>query len=505
MLLRVLGTKLTWMIGTPLAVALLVGVHVFVVSRDSDWESPGGDTATQIESFVEHELDESGIPGASVAVVEDGQVTLVSGFGTDGRDDAITPDTPFWIGSNTKSFTALAIMQLVERGDVEIDAPVQRYVPEFTVADEDAAGRITVRHLLNQTSGFSRADGIEPLLAERVESLEQAVARMAEVELNRAPGSTFEYSNLNFVLLGLVVERVSGRTWGEYVDGEIFGPLGMTNSFTAKEAAEAVGLTAVHRFWFGEPVAQEVKYLPGLAPTGWIYSSASDMARYLAMYLGDGELDGVRVLSAEGIATMLEPATNEVTRQLQSQSFTYAYGEGWFVGEFGAAEDARWHLGNHPSFTAWMVLSPGSKQGVIVLLNAGSQLEVAGANSVMSRIPLGVVNLMRGEEPPTGMGLQSFYRLFVLDAAVLVLALGGLLVVTVRNRAVGASRFAVGVAVGGLVVVMALAVVFALSLWRPLFGSMPDVAVVIGTVLVMLVVIAGVRVVRVGMGARGVG
>jgi CubicO group peptidase (beta-lactamase class C family) len=239
-------------------------------------------------------------------------------------------------------------MQLAEAGKIELDAPVQRYIPEFRVADAEASAQITIRHLLNQTSGLSRTDGIKPLLGDADKTLEEIVQDLRDVELNRPVGETYEYSNLNFVVLGLVVERVSGESWTDYIERHIFAPLGMSSSFTSLDDAEAGGLTATHRFAFGFPMESDVEYRPGLAPTGWLYSTAADMARYLSMYLQGGVYNGARLLSEQGIETMLRGNTNEKTQQLQSHEFTFRYGEGWFVGSFGAAEDARWHLGNLP-------------------------------------------------------------------------------------------------------------------------------------------------------------
>jgi CubicO group peptidase (beta-lactamase class C family) len=394
---------------------------------------PGGDTFDRIDRYVRAEMTGSRIPGAAVAVVEGDRIVYARGFGDDGRGTAITPQTPFWIGSNTKSFTALATMQLVEAGRVDLDAPVRRYLPDFRTADADASARITVRHLLNQTSGFSRADGIAPVLEERRQSLEAAVADLRPVRLNRPVGDSFEYSNVNFVVLGLLVQSVSGQPWAASIREHVFAPLGMSHSFTTPDEARAHGLTVVHRYWFGLPVETEVAYLPGVAPTGWLYSSAEDMARYLSVYLRGGTLGGARVLSADGIRQMLAPATAPATRPLMGHAFTFRYGAGWFVGPFGVAADARWHLGNLPPFTAWMVLLPETDQAVVVLINAGSQLEVAGANAVLSRIPIGVVDLLRDVPPPTGPGLTRIYVVF--DATVLlVVAEQGWSLARVRRR-----------------------------------------------------------------------
>jgi CubicO group peptidase (beta-lactamase class C family) len=252
--------------------------------------------------------------------------------------------------------------------------------------------------------------------------LEETVHGLRDIELNRPVGETYEYSNLNFVVLGFVVEQVSGEPWTGYIERHIFAPLGMSNSFTSLEEAKARGLTATHRFVFGFPMESDVRYRASLAPTGWLYSTAADMARYLSMYLQGGVYKGARLLSEQGIETMLRGNTNEKTQQLQSHEFTFRYGEGWFVGKFGAAEDARWHLGNLPQFTAWMVLLPETNQGVVVLINAGSQFELLNVNEAFSRIPVGIVNVLRGERPPVGMGMTRFYILYdaVVAAAVAV-------------------------------------------------------------------------------------
>src|SRR5690606_27175958 len=231
---------------------------------------------------------------------------------------------------------------------------------------------------------------------------------LRNVSLNRPVGESFEYSNLNYVVLGLIVQEVSGESWADYATANILEPLGMTRTFTSLDEAKAAGLTRTHRTWFGMPFESQPKYLRGLAPTGWLYSTANDMARYAQMYLNGGELDGARVLSEDGITEMLTGATNTVERPLQGTTITYAYGAGWFAGAFGAANEAAWHLGNLPEFTAWVVLLPETDEAVVVLINAGSQAEFFGANSVMSRLPIGVVNLVRGEDAPGGTTLAQF-------------------------------------------------------------------------------------------------
>jgi CubicO group peptidase (beta-lactamase class C family) len=376
-----------------------------------------GDRFERIDEYVTDQMNDSRIPGATLAIVDHGQVVHARGFGNDGRGNQVTADTPFWLGSNTKSITALAVMQLSEAGLVELDAPAQNYLPQFRVADEAASAQITVRHLLNQTSGISRHDGLQAVLdADERDSIGDVVADMADLKLNRPVGERFEYANLNYVVLGAVIEAVTGDSWQNYVQVNIFDPLEMTNAYIDQRTAENNGLTATHRYLFGFPIETDADHYTSLAPTGYVYASSNDMARYLTMYLNGGTLDGRRLLSETGIAGMLTPATNERTFPLHSNKFTARYGAGWFIGPFGAADDARWHQGSLPHFAAWMVQLPDTEQAIIVMLNAGNQFEIGGANAAWGRIPQGVVNILRDTEPPTGTGTARFF--IVLDALV---------------------------------------------------------------------------------------
>lgn len=377
----------------------------------------------RIDAFVESERQASGIPGIALAIVPAGGAPHVRGFGQDGRGKAISADTPFPIGSLTKSFTALLVRQAIDAGQLDADAPVQRYLPWFRVADADASSRITLRHLLNQTSGFSRADGIAPLLQGSTAGIEELARGLSTVSLNRPVGERFEYSNLNYVLLGSVLQTVTGRSWQELIQVRVLQPLQMTHSHTDHHAARQAGMTTLHRMWFGLPVAQQTSLLPGFAPTGSLVASADDMARYLQMLLAGGMAPAGRVLSAEGVAQLLAPASPPGRSKLMSAEFEFRYGEGWFVGQFGAASDARWHLGNLASFAAWMVLLPDTQQAVVVLINANSELPLNEVNAVMSRLPIGVVNLLRGQPVPQGPSLRSAYLPINAASAFVVIAL----------------------------------------------------------------------------------
>jgi CubicO group peptidase (beta-lactamase class C family) len=493
-----------------LTAIVATGVTLFGLDLLSDGDDAAGPShLDRIDAYIRDEMDDSRIPGVALGLVGGSDFgserVEFRGFGNDGRGNPITADTPFWIGSNTKSITALAIMQLVEAGAIQLDAPAQRYVPEFSLANPEEASRITVRHLLNQTSGLARHDSLLAVAAGEAQTIEEAVADMRDLELNRPVGETFEYANLNSVVLGLIIERVTGDTWQEYVQARIFEPLRMTNTYTDLDDAKANGLTKTHRYVFGFAIESEARFQPGLVPTGWVFSTATDMARYLTMYLQGGVLDGNRVLSEAGIAEMLAPATNQKTFPLQSQEFTASYGAGWFVGQFGAAGDARWHQGSLPQFTAWMILLPETRQAVVLLINAGNQFEIARANAAWSRMPQGVVNVLRGETPPAGSGVKRFFIAFnTLLATALAIQVWSLVRVARRPGLPLARRWATAWSMAPLLWEIGLATLLLVAFpvlagglgWRATISFVPDLSLAILLVASLWLLTGGARVLR---------
>ena len=177
---------------------------------------PPADLAT-VDAWFEGQVRDAGIPGAALVVVGDGRIVHERGFGTaDATGRPVTAGTPFVIGSLSKSITALAVMQLVDAGEVDLDASIARYLPSFTLADPAAGARITVRDLLTHTSGIPTAAGIAPLSAPAT-SLGDQVEALRDVVPAAPAGERFIYSNANYLVLGRLVEVVSGQPFGAYL------------------------------------------------------------------------------------------------------------------------------------------------------------------------------------------------------------------------------------------------------------------------------------------------
>jgi CubicO group peptidase (beta-lactamase class C family) len=405
---------------TAVALAAFVLGAAFLVSKPgSDTPAANGADAgpnfAEIERFVQDEMAAQRIPGLALGIVEDDRIAYVRGFGTaddSGRD--VTPQTPFIIGSVSKSFTALAVMQLVEANKIELAAPVQRYLPWFRVADEKASAEITVRHLLNHTSGLSTKTGrsFQGNGDTSDTALEQAVRKLKSAALTAPVGSKHEYSTVNYSVLGLIVQTVAGQSYERYVQTRILDPLQMRNSYTSEAAAQPQGLATGHNYWFGQPRAAELPYNRGLIPAGYLISSAEDMTHYLISQLNGGRYDGTSVLSPEGIGELHRPA-------VQTPEADTSYGMGWFVGPRNDIP-AIHHQGETFNFHANIVLVPQSRRGVVVLMNAENSLDLF-TNGRMGTIADGVISLLEGREPPSPPSNVAIFMVYAALFALLVL------------------------------------------------------------------------------------
>jgi CubicO group peptidase (beta-lactamase class C family) len=353
------------------------------------------DSYAALDAYVEEQMRRFNIPGASLAIVEGDQIVHLRGFGrAHPNGEAPTPQTPFFIGSLTKSFTALAVMQLVEAGKIDLDAPVQCYLPWFRVADPEASAQMTVRHLLNQTSGLPMLLGMTNLanVDDRPDAAERQVRALSTLVLTRPVGSKFEYSNLNYNVLGLIIEAASGESYADYIQRHIFDPLDMHHSHTSKAVAQQNGLAMGHRFWFGIPVAARNLPIPrGSLSSGQLISSAEDMGHYLIAQLNEGCYGSAQILSPAGIDEM-HRGVKEISLGNLSAG---CYGMGWFEQDLNQAKTYS-HAGNLPDFSAFMGLVPGQQKAFVVLFNA----DPYGLPFITDEVGMGLLALLAKQSPP---------------------------------------------------------------------------------------------------------
>ncbi len=269
-----------------------------------------------IDAYIAHEMREVRIPGLALGIVHNDEIAHLRGFGmADLAGAVVTPQTPFILASASKSFTALAIMQLVEEGKVSLDAPVTTYLPSFRVRGESASTTITVRHLLNHTSGLPESTAYEPMLSNDTsdDALSERVGALSDAELGHGAGEVFAYTDANYDALGLIVEKVSGQAYESRIRERIFTPLGMSHSFTDQTEARRSGLATGHRSWFGFARPFDAPYSRAAMPSSYLISSAEDVTHFLLSQLNGGTYDAASVLSPEVSRRCTSPRSAKAT------------------------------------------------------------------------------------------------------------------------------------------------------------------------------------------------
>ena len=210
-----------------------------------------------IDAYVTREMRGERIPGVSIAIVHGGEVVHARGFGADGAGHAITPQTPFLIGSMSKSFTALALMQLVQAGKVNLDSPAQFYLPEFRVADSVASASITLRHLLYHTSGIPTK---APRATTEGGGLLAQVAALSRDHLGERTRHPTRVRQSQLHRARRDCRRIAGMSFADYVRSQLFTPLDMQHSYVSQDDAMQAGMSRGHRYWFGFPVANVMSH-----------------------------------------------------------------------------------------------------------------------------------------------------------------------------------------------------------------------------------------------------
>lgn len=360
----------------------------------------------KVEKYLTKKRHELHLPGLAVGIVKDNRVIYLRGFGkADQTGRPITPQTPFILGSLSKSFTAMAIMQLAEGGKINLDESVLHYLSWFRVADEEASSSITIRHLLTHTSGLSRWCGRELLAGQRVRTLEDAVRALKYVKLTQPVGKSYQYSNYNYSILGLIVQMVSGEPFEVYIQQHIFRPLRMYHSFTSEMEAVQDGMAEGYQWWYGFPFVCHFPYLIDALPAAYVISSVEDMSHYLLACLNIGAVGGASPLSSQGFAELYRP-------QIRIAENT-SYALGWRVEQLGKETIFR-HSGETANYLAEMVIVPESRIGVVVLMNInnGAVAQLGVAKIATSTVSL----LLDFPAPKPKIPFRSFYMLVDLFA-----------------------------------------------------------------------------------------
>jgi CubicO group peptidase (beta-lactamase class C family) len=344
-------------LGMAIAVVLLAMSGVAARGRQKEGLSAHVDRVVQAERKAQQ------IPGVSLAVCRDGKVVKASGYGLANveLDVPVTPETIFQTGSVGKQFTSMAVMMLVEEGKIGLDVEIPKYIPESPAVWKE----VTVRELLTHTSGIADYGGEEDTMAKGVinfrkdyteEELTQVFAKMP---MDFAPGAKWKYSNTGYVLLGIIIHRVTGEFYGDFLQARIFRPLGMTSTRIISEADIVPHRSSGYRLVKGVLKNQEW-VSPALNTTadGALYTNVLDLAKW------DAALNRKLLVKPSSYVAMWTPVR-------LNDGKTYPYGFGWSLsgaaGKHVVSHDGAWQ-----GFTMSISRHLDERWTVIVMTNLDS-------------------------------------------------------------------------------------------------------------------------------------
>lgn len=349
-----------------------------------------GDYLDDIDEVMEDGQTERQFPGAVVVVARDGAIAKHSAYGYevlyDHQKQRLSSPVPastgtiYDLASVTKLFTATAVMKLVEQGQVDLDAPVSQYIPEFAANGKED---ITVRHLLTHTSGLPAGmsfGGVDDNHAAR----EQALYR---VRAQSSPGRAYLYSDVNFMVLGKLVERVSGKTLDVFEREVFFQPLGMHDTMynPPQELHSRIAATEVNPGPNRGVVRGEVHdgsayALGGVAGNAGLFSTGHDLAVFGQMIANGGEYDGVRVLEQASVSELLKP--QPIAAAGQRIGLGWELNQGWYMGDL-TREGAVGHTGYTGTS---LVVCPETRTVVVVLTNRVHPTASGSVNSIREAV-----------------------------------------------------------------------------------------------------------------------
>jgi len=321
--------------------------------------------ADNVDDFVKAEMQKQHVPGVSVAVIKDGKIIKVEGYGMSNVELNVParPDTVYKIGSVSKQFIASGIMLLIEEGRISLDDAVSK----FLEGTPDTWKAITVRHLLTHTSGIVReAPGFDPL---KIQNDADVIKTAYTLPLRFAPGEKWEYCNVGYFTLAEIIRKVTGKPWGDYLGERLFSPLEM-NATRTTTVTELVQNRANGYVWRNGKLQNAEVYF-ALRPSGAFLSTVLDLAKWDAALYTD------RVLKQPARAQMWTPVK-------LNDGKSHPYGFGWELDTVAGHKLVR-HGGSLPGFRAGLLRFVDDKLTVVVLTN--------GDNANPGSIALGVAAL----------------------------------------------------------------------------------------------------------------
>ena len=337
-----------------------------------------------INSYVQGQWQSSKIPGLAVSVIQNNQIIYHAddGYADTSAKRPVTSSTLFELGSNTKAFTALAILQLENQGLIAGQAPVSRYLPWFWMQYQGQRAVITVDQLMHHTSGIA-AETIGTIPASTAtNALPDTVHMLVGTALKHRPGLVFEYATINYDVLGLIIESVTGQSYGQYIRDQLLVPLGLTHTYVGRDSLKRADLPIGYKIFFGNPARYDAPDYRGNTPAGYIISNQEDMIRWSEIQLG--------TVPVPTTLKQLILQSHLPDRSVSPAPDGSSYAGGWSVFQIGSGEIS--HDGSNPNFSSFIGLLPTQNIAVVVLAN----MDYNNTHDIGQ----GVVDLILGRDLP---------------------------------------------------------------------------------------------------------
>jgi CubicO group peptidase (beta-lactamase class C family) len=387
---------------------LMLGVVVFllVVQVNSEAGEVSKDFKEKILEKVQKIMDNGEIPGLSLVVIKGNKQTYTNGFGNADLEKKIpvTKDTLFELCSCSKSFTALAIIQLAKKGSIDLNDPISRYFPWFHVKYRGNKYDITINQLLHHTSGIPWNTFSKIPQGNSEGALEETTRLIVGTELENIPGEQVVYCNTNYDIIGAVIEKVSGMTFEGYMLENIFKPLGLSNTSVGQKRNDP-NMAAGYKLGFNSPRRFVSPFYRGNSPSAYVVTNAVDMERFLKIQLEMIDTD---------LRELVE-ASHKIDSVLSnSRSSSQKYAKGWMVVDNGSELLAS---GSNPNYTAYIALRPEDNMAVAVLANSNS--------SDTSNLGKNLLNLLLGKELEEkhsfDIGYDQFFSMVSIVMGILII------------------------------------------------------------------------------------
>ena len=401
----------------------LIFVMAFTASLSAWADSATDGRLQKLENYLDEVAVAYHIPGMACVITNPNEALFEKTYG-----QCTSLDQQFYIGSMSKSYTALCIMQLVEKGLVKLEDDLSLYLPDYKFEKP-----VTVLALLNQTTGFDNH------------------AKLHNVKQKKSYGK-YEYANVNYDLLGKIIEAASGKTYEDYIQQNVFAPLGMADSIAnAWKAKDSPKLLLGNRNYFGffkqGPAVFPVEKSWFHEPAGYIASTPHDHAKYLRMYLNQGQVQaagsessGSRILAAENIQKMWYKNVSENNNQ-----FDVYYGMGWNYMNW-KGQPMLFHGGQVENGITFQYILPDKKLAVCFMINASDYLVM---NNLMNGVIFDSVSILNGEEPEKIN--HKVYTLFHIILDALYLLIIGFTIIILRKAIKSTKGFSIKKVICGII------------------------------------------------------